>query len=102
VLVDFPFSDLSDTKLRPAIILARATAEDWLFCQITSNAGIDGKAIELTDTDFIQGSLRRVSFARPNKIFTGHESLVNRRVGILKDEKVSEITEAVVKIVRNE
>ena len=98
VLVDFPFSDLSDTKLRPAIILAQANREDWVLCQVTSNAGIDARAIEIKDTDFAQGSLRRTSYARPDKIFTGHESLINRRVGILKDEKASEIVEAVVKI----
>ena len=100
VLVDFPFSDLSDTKLRPAIILAQANREDWVLCQVTSNAGIDARAIEIKDTDFAQGSLRRTSYARPDKIFTGHESLINRRVGILKDEKASEIVEAVVKILR--
>lgn len=100
VLVDFPFSDLSDAKLRPAIILAQANREDWILCQFTSNAGIDARAIEIKDTDFAQGSLRQTSYARPDKIFTGHESLINRRVGILKDEKASEIVEAVMKILR--
>jgi len=100
VLVDFPFSDLSDTKLRPAVVLAQANKEDWILCQITGNAGIDARAIEIKDTDFTQGSLRRTSFARPDKIFTGHESLINRRVGMLKVEKASEIVEAVVKILR--
>ena len=102
VLVNFPFSDLSNAKLRPAIVLAQANKEDWILCQITSNARIDSRAIEIKDTDFAQGSLRQTSFARPDKIFTGHESLVNRRVGILKDEKASEIIEAVVKILRKE
>ena len=41
VLVDFPFSDLSQTKLRPAVVLAQANRQDWFLCQITSNAGID-------------------------------------------------------------
>ncbi len=100
VLVNFPFSDLSDTKLRPAIVLAAANKEDWVLCQITSNAGIDARAIEIKDADFAQGFLRQTSYACPDKIFTRHESLVNRRVGILKDEKTSEIVEAVVKILR--
>lgn len=100
VLVDFPFSDLSQTKLRPAIVVARANPQDWFLCQITSNAGIDEKAIEIKDTDFIAGSLRQTSFARPNKIFTGHESLINRRVGILSDKAAEEIVEAIVAILR--
>jgi hypothetical protein len=69
------------------------------LCQITSNAGIDEKAIEIKDADFVTGSLRQKSFARPNKIFTGHESLINRRVAILRDQTASEI-EAVVALLR--
>jgi mRNA interferase MazF len=100
VLVDFPFSDLSQTKLRPAVVLAQANPQDWFLCQITSNAGIDEKAIEIKDADFVAGSLRQKSFARPNKIFTGHESLINRRVAILRDQTASEIVEAVVALLK--
>jgi mRNA interferase MazF len=100
VLVDFPFSDLSDSKLRPAVVLAQASAQDWFLCQITSNARIDEKAIEIKDPDFASGSLRQRSFARPNKIFTGHEKLINRRVGILNDGAAGKIADAVIAILR--
>ncbi len=66
VLVDFPFSDLSDFKLRPALILAQANSQDWLLCQITSNAAIDKQAIEIKTSDFEKGSLQKTSFARPD------------------------------------
>ena len=100
VLVEFPFSDLSDKKIRPAVVLAKANRQDWFLCQITSNAGIDDKAIEIKDTDFVTGSLRQRSFARPDKIFTGHESLIDRRVGILSDKATSGIVEAVIAILK--
>lgn len=100
VLVDFPFTDLSDTRLRPALILAQATAEDYILCQITSNAHIDGKAIEILDTDFAQGSLRQISYARPNKIFTGHESLITRRIGVLRESKTDNIIDAIIEILK--
>ncbi len=100
VLVDFPFSDLSDFKLRPALILAQANSQDWLLCQITSNTAIGEQAIEIKTSDFEKGSLQKTSFARPDKIFTGHESLINRRVGILSENKTSEIVEAIVEILR--
>jgi mRNA interferase MazF len=37
VLVRFPFSDLSWSKLRPAVVLAHAGGVDWVLCQVTSN-----------------------------------------------------------------
>ena len=100
VLVRFPFSDLSDTKLRPAVVLAQANRQDWFLCQITSNAGVDDRAIEIKEADFVAGSLRQKSFARPDKIFTGHESLIARRVGVVSDKTTSEIAEAVIAILK--
>ena len=97
VLVEFPFSDLSKTKLRPAVVLAQANQQDWFLCQITSNAGIDDKAIEIKDTDFVAGSLRQKSFARPDKIFTGHEVLINRRVGVLSADATIEVVVSILR-----
>ena len=36
VLIPFPFSDLSQSKLRPAIVLADVGKGDWVLCQVTS------------------------------------------------------------------
>jgi mRNA interferase MazF len=36
-LVPFPFSDLSGSKLRPAVVLAAAGHNDWLPCQTSRN-----------------------------------------------------------------
>jgi mRNA interferase MazF len=36
VLVRFPFSDLSATKLRPAVVLAGVDRDDWILSQVTS------------------------------------------------------------------
>ena len=44
VTVQFPFSDLSQSKLRPAVILADAGRGDWILCQVTSNAYADPNA----------------------------------------------------------
>lgn len=100
VLVTFPFSDLSATKLRPAVVLASAGRDDWVLCQITSNPYGDPDSLKLTDEDFLQGSLRRVSFARPGKLFTANRDLIVAEAGALRAEKHTEIVEAVVAILR--
>jgi len=84
VLLPFPFSDLSQTKLRPALVLAHVGRSDWILCQITSNPYGDADAIELRDDSFQTGSLRVVSYARPGKLFTANESLIVAQVGVLK------------------
>ena len=70
VLVPFPFSDLSKSKLRPAVVLADAGRDDWILCQITSNPYGDMRAIALHDDSFTEGSLRVTSYARPARLFT--------------------------------
>jgi hypothetical protein len=44
VLVRFPFSDLSQPKLRPAIVLADAGRGDLVLCQVTSRPYGDAAA----------------------------------------------------------
>jgi mRNA interferase MazF len=96
VLVPFPFSDLSRSKLRPAVVLADAGRGDWILCQITSNPYSDTRAIPLTDDDFHSGSLRVTSYARPGKLFTASHDLIVAQVGSLKDESFKRIVDAVV------
>jgi mRNA interferase MazF len=100
VLLPFPFSDLTASKLRPALVLADSGRGDWVLCQITSNAYADPSAIILTDADFAQGSLQRVSYARASKIFTAHESLFQRAAGLLKPDPHSQVVSSIVKLLQ--
>ena len=87
VLVSFPFSDLSASKLRPAVVLASAQQDDWILCQVTSNPYSDLDAVELKSGDFEAGSLDRVSYARPGKLFTANSALMHAEVGRLSPRR---------------
>jgi mRNA interferase MazF len=50
VLVRFPFSDLSQTKLRPAVVLANAGRGDWILCRVTSKPYADSTAVVESST----------------------------------------------------
>ena len=71
VVVHLPFSDLSQTKLRPAVVLADAGRGDWILCQVTSQPYGDARAAKLDDASLAAGSLRVTGYARPGKLFTG-------------------------------
>ena len=100
VLVPFPFSDLSQTKLRPAICLAPAGRGDWVLCQITSNAYGDPLAVPLDASDFATGGLLVASVARPGKLFTAHAGLIVRTVGELTPDAFNRVLTAVVAVLQ--
>ncbi len=100
VLVRFPFSDLSQTKLRPAVVLAGAGRGDWILCQVTSNPYGDARAIKLEDVSFTTGALRVTSYARPGKLFTANRDLIVAQVAALKPAWLTQIVDAVVNLLR--
>ena len=101
VLVPFPFSDLSRSKLRPAVALAGISRDDWVLCQVTSNPFGDERAITLTDDSFAEGSLEVVSYARPGKLFTANTGLISEQAGILKAEAFNLLIDAVVRLLND-
>jgi mRNA interferase MazF len=98
--VPFPFSNLSQSKLRPAVVLADAGRGDWILCQITSKPYSDPGAVELDAGGFARGSLHVVSYARPGKLFTASQGLMTRRVGTLTNAALEQIVDAVVGLLR--
>lgn len=100
VVLPFPFSDLSSTKKRPALVVANLTGNDLILCQITSEERKDEYSIALSNADFIQGSLSQTSTIRPNKLFTADISLIRYKIGRLKESKIKEVEEKIMEIFR--
>jgi len=100
IVVPFPFSDLTQSKRRPALVVAPLEGDDVILCQITSKAVRDNYAIPLDDKEFSTGSLQQASNIRPNRIFTADSHIVLYRVGTLKKEKLSEVVERIIDIIR--
>jgi mRNA interferase MazF len=100
VVVPFPFSDLSNAKRRPALVLAGLEGDDLILCQITSQAIRDQYAVPLQDDDFDKGGLQRPSNVRPNRLFTADSQIVLYRVGSLHRTKLTEVIDKVVEIIQ--
>ena len=96
VLVPFPFSNLAQSKLRPAVVLASAERGDWVPCQLTSNPYGDVRAVALDQAEFTAGEPRVVSYARAAKPFTAHGSLFTVDAGRLHRASLRRIIKAVV------
>ena len=100
VLFPFPFSDLSQSKVRPAVCLADAGRGDWVLCQITSSPYGDPAAVPLDAPDFASGGLLVASFARPGKLFTANAAIIVRSVGRLNDVAFQRVLDAVLVLLR--
>lgn len=89
VLITFPFTDLSGSKLRPAVILAE-TSLDLTVCFITTQTGWQ----ENTDIFLLPTSingLKKTSLIRTGKIATLDTSLAKGLLGKLSKAELIEL-----------
>jgi len=98
VVLPFPFSDLSKSKKRPALVVANLEDQDIILCQITSEVRVDNYSIVLSNNDFKKGSLNLTSIIRPNRLFTADKSIILYKIGSLKESKIKEVEEGIIKI----
>jgi mRNA interferase MazF len=99
VAVNFPFSDLSSSKRRPALVLAYAENGDYLLCQITSKTTKDKWAIELPESEIIEGELFKSSNIRPNRLFTADQSIILYKVGQITLSMRKKVVDAVIVLI---
>ena len=100
IVAPFPFSDLSQSKRRPVLVLATFPGQDILLCQITSQATGDPYAVELEPGDVTVGSLRLKSYIRPNRLFTAEKSIVLYVAGHIMPAKEQEVIKKIIDILR--
>jgi len=101
VVVPFPFSDLTQAKRRPALVVASLKGDDLILCQITSQSISDDYAIVFNNQDMIDGKLDKLSNIRPNRLFTADHHIVLYRAGALKQHKMQEVIERLMDIINS-
>lgn len=86
ILIPFPFTDLTGSKLRPAIVLA-ATALDVTLCFVTTQL----KWQEPNDVPLLPSTatgVKKPSLIRTSKIATLDKALAVGRLGQLRPEEI--------------
>ena len=98
-LVRFPFSDLTSTKVRPALVLTTHRQEAiilGIFSKISPDAiGNIALLIENTPPNFAQTGLLKTSLLCADKIATAHQSMFQRQLGILSSDFKPELQIAI-------
>ena len=92
VALEFPFSDLSDKRFRPAVILSNRTYNRHKNVIL---AGIYGSStplsIPLTNVDLIKKKLKKDSYVSLQNVFSADKSLLIKSVDSLSKKKLAAI-----------
>jgi mRNA interferase MazF len=94
VLVPFPFTDLSSSKKRPALVVSpdpyNAQMQDLVVVAITSQLTHEN-AITIEPSDCVDGTLPKTSVVKLTKLFTIHSTLIIKRICALTPEKLEQV-----------
>lgn len=99
VLFSFPYADLSNKKLRPALVLKKLPGifDDWLICMISSRIylyipGLD-EIIKPGDNDFESSRLKVPSVIRACRLAVVESSLFAGILGDISPKRLNRIRE---------
>jgi len=102
VLLPYPYSNLKEEKVRPALVLSNESfnkqSHDCIVVPLTSIIKDDPCSVLISQSDMSEGTLIRPSRIRPDKIFNVEKKLVRMRVGSLKQAVFDKVRQEVVKI----
>lgn len=94
VWVNFPFSDQSTSKIRPALVISNTEqnkSKEYILLQITSRSKSDVFNCELAFEDYQQAPLEITSYVRCNRVFTLNEQHILGRKTRLKNRAFQKI-----------
>ena len=84
ILVRYPFSDLSDSKVRPAVVVSASHVSQDIFIVPLTSKTTSLLAGEFVLSDWVAAGLN-VSTAVKRGLYTVHQSLVVITIGKLTD-----------------
>ena len=102
VWVKIPFSDFSETKLRPALVVSNndynSKFDDIVVCSITSNIQKAEYSVQLNQKDLIAGNLPIESRIKADKIMQINKKLIMRAFAKITEKKFCETTAEIKKL----
>ncbi len=98
VVLPFPYTDFSNVKKRPAVVVANLRGQNVILAQITTNQRNDEDAISLGKQDFSSGSLSSDSFIMASLLFTADVSRISYKAGKMNVKKTKEVQDKLIQV----
>jgi len=100
ILYPFSYSNLTDQKLRPCLVLSNEMGEDILLCQITSQRILkDIFSINLSKEETENATPLIDSYIRCNMLFTGNKTNLKKVICKLKKNTYLEVCKQINQII---
>jgi mRNA interferase MazF len=100
-LVNFPFTDQTSIKVRPALVIATFRSDViilGIFSKVpTGDLPETSILIDSQHPDFDQTGLKKISVIRSDKITTAHESVFQKKLGSLPTDLLITVKESLRK-----
>lgn len=96
VVLPFPYTDQSDSKKRPALVLRQTKSNDLLVCMISSAAYGGSDAIALDEKNMASAGLRVQSSIRPDRILVVSPSCVEKKTGRVSRDLTDTVKSAII------
>jgi len=96
VEIDWQFTDLTGSKVRPAVVVQAdfldGLVDDTILVKITSRGfGIPGTEVEIDPAVEQASGLSKICYVSRKDILTRDQTLIRRTVGILSDTAMQQI-----------
>ena len=103
VLVPFPYTDMSKSKLRPVLIISNTsynkTSSDFVCCGITSNTSDKSRSILINNEDMVNNTLQKKSKIKFTNIYTLQKDLIEKRIGKLDSKKLDVVISSIINMI---
>jgi len=95
ILISYPFSDLQNKKVRPALVLSNNSfnkkSEDCILVPLTSVIKEESYSVLINQKDLDEGKLIKISRIRVDKIFSIDKNLIHMKIGKINNETFDKV-----------
>lgn len=106
VLLPYPFSDLKSAKVRPAVVISNngynREFEDMIVVPVTSNLSFRRFIVQLSNNRMEAGHLIADSVVKVDRVLSVKQNLAIKSIGKVKKEVLTEITDSIKELIKDD
>ncbi|KKP37537.1 MAG: MazF family transcriptional regulator, mRNA interferase [Candidatus Peregrinibacteria bacterium GW2011_GWF2_33_10] len=99
ILFEFPYTDFSAYKKRPALVISNDVFNmgslDVVTVAITTQENLNKFQLEIDQRDIVKGEILKKSYIKCGDIMTVEKSIILAKVAVIKKEKLNEVLQKV-------